>query len=268
VLGGEWRPQQSAKERNFGIVPFGPGERRQAVQHTVWYNSKLRPSTALLMLDMAGVQQGDTVLDPMGGVGTIAIEAAMRWPDVRALTADNNGRTTSAAIKNCRLARTLGALASGSTVHAQDCDARTLSTLPDGTVDKIVCDMPFNNRTDWDASKQLPGVLAELGRVLRPTSRSRCVLLMQGIRRVQRLFAAEDAHRQFHGLRISETHTVGIGGFVAYVVVLEKVAAAETPPSPIALMPEPNDCRLALSPVTQPTMSLDAPVADTASTPL
>jgi len=221
VLGGEWRTNRNPKERDFGAVPFGLGERRTFMRHTVWYNSKLRPSTALLMLTLAKVQPGDTVVDPMGGVGTIAIEAATRWSNVRALTGDNNRVTSWAAIKNCQLARD-GHLAPGSSVNALDWDARQLSNLETSSVDKCVCDLPFNNRTDWDASRQLPAVLSEMGRILKPGRKSRCVLLMQGYRRILKLLDAENVQACYHGLHLVEQRTVGIGGFIAYILVLGK----------------------------------------------
>ena len=63
----------------------------------------------MLLLLLADVRPGDTVLDPFGGSGTIAIEAAVRVPRVEAITSDNHRPTSRTAIRNikCVLGRAL-----------------------------------------------------------------------------------------------------------------------------------------------------------------
>ena len=65
----------------------------------------LARTQAMLLLLLADVQPGDTVLDPFGGSGTIAIEAAVRVPRVEAITSDNHRPTSRTAIRNIKCVR-------------------------------------------------------------------------------------------------------------------------------------------------------------------
>jgi hypothetical protein len=60
LLGGEWRPNVSLKRRQFGIAPFceGAGRPYLAKLSSPWYMPRLRPSTALLLLLLAGLKPG------------------------------------------------------------------------------------------------------------------------------------------------------------------------------------------------------------------
>ena len=49
--------------------------------HINYGRMRLRPSTCYLLLQLADVREGSVVLDPMGGVGTIAIEA--KWSELQ-----------------------------------------------------------------------------------------------------------------------------------------------------------------------------------------
>ena len=180
LLGGEWRSNANPKRRQYGIVPFTEANARPYLQgsRSPWYMPRLRPSTALLLLQLADVQPGHVVLDPFGGSGTLAIEAAVHVPRVQAISSDTDHRTSSAAIANMKLAREHG-LADGSTVVAYDWDATDLGALQEDSVDRIVADLPFGHRCRWDVEAELPLFLAEATRVLRRGS-GRAVLLMPG----------------------------------------------------------------------------------------
>lgn len=60
--------------------------------HINYGRMRLRPSTCYLLLQLADVREGSVVLDPMGGVGTIAIEA--KWSELQS-------DTTAQAEMNC-----------------------------------------------------------------------------------------------------------------------------------------------------------------------
>lgn len=193
-------------------------------------SAQLRPSTAYLLLRLAGVRAGHTVLDPMGGSGTVALEAAAQYERVRALSTDRDRAAASAAIRNFKLARP--ALAPGSSVEARDADARDLrALLEDGCVDRIVTDMPFGHRCRWDAEAELPQLVAEMARLLRPRG-GRAVLLMKGCRRLEVLLGSggeEEAAAAAAGrprLVLAGKRRVAVGGFSCYALTLEPQPAS------------------------------------------
>eukprot|EP00441_Pelagodinium_beii_P009198 CAMPEP_0197681492 /NCGR_PEP_ID=MMETSP1338-20131121/95035_1 /TAXON_ID=43686 ORGANISM="Pelagodinium beii, Strain RCC1491" /NCGR_SAMPLE_ID=MMETSP1338 /ASSEMBLY_ACC=CAM_ASM_000754 /LENGTH=65 /DNA_ID=CAMNT_0043262841 /DNA_START=59 /DNA_END=252 /DNA_ORIENTATION=- len=62
--------------------------------HQPWFMPRLRPSTSMLLLLLSGLEPGETILDPFGGCGTIAIEAAVHFKDVRSISSDNHKLVT------------------------------------------------------------------------------------------------------------------------------------------------------------------------------
>ena len=156
--------------------------------------ARLRPSTAVLLLGLANVyrlardwEDGaaaasagsadgvamPVVLDAMGGVGTIAIEAAAT-ARVRAITTDNDPDAVALARENVAAARrSRGALLGD--VAAYEADARSLRALSaehalvvDGGIDAIVVDMPFGKRFAALGGRKLRSTLREVRRCRRP----------------------------------------------------------------------------------------------------
>ncbi|KAJ1444582.1 putative RNA methylase family UPF0020-domain-containing protein [Pelagophyceae sp. CCMP2097] len=222
LLGGEWRPNRNKANYKFAVAPFGESVARAYVERlaenddTPWYMPKLRPSTSLLLLLMAGLKDGDVFLDPMGGSGTIAIEAAVRY-EVTAMTADNDRQTLSAAVKAVVRARPF----LRGTCVAVDMDATNMAAVADSSVDVIVADTPFGNRCRWDIARELPLLAREVARVLKPGGR--CVLLMKSHRRLDAVLERDSC------LRVTQRRAVGIGGFDCYAIVCEPTGALDAP---------------------------------------
>ena len=249
LLGGEWRPNRRRSGYKFSVAPFceararpyrvrdspsgeddggdgkgaGPeGGGGGGGATTPWYMPKLRPSTALLLLLLSGVGDGDVVLDPMGGSGTVAIEAAYHF-DVDATSSDNDRETTSAAVQavvearphlvgRC-IVRDLDATRLAPSRDNDREDARDGGPIPQGSIDRIVADTPFGQRCRWNIRRELPLVLESIGHVLNPSG-GRAVLLMKGYRRLEGLVAGQTR------LRLVERREVNIGGYLCYALVL------------------------------------------------
>ncbi|ABM81468.1 THUMP domain-containing protein [Hyperthermus butylicus] len=64
----------------------------------------LKPTLAYAMLLLSGAADGDTVMDPMCGGGTIAIEAAYIFEDSRIICMDKSRRHIEGAVLNARAA--------------------------------------------------------------------------------------------------------------------------------------------------------------------
>lgn len=241
LLGGEWRSNRRRSGYKFSVAPFceararpynvraspsdgndGGPEESGGGATPPWYMPKLRPSTALLLLLLSGVEDGDVVLDPMGGSGTVAIEAAYRF-DVDATSSDNDRETTSAAVQavvearphlvgRC-VVRDLDATKLAPSTENNHEDGGGGGPIPRSSVDRIVADTPFGQRCRWDIRRELPLVLESIGHVLNPSG-GRAVLLMKGYRRLEGLVTDQTR------LRIVERREVNIGGYLCYAFVL------------------------------------------------
>ncbi|CAJ1397011.1 unnamed protein product [Effrenium voratum] len=237
-LGPEWRVNsrgeiQKGPERNFHVVPVG--DRRGYLPFDVRNLPRLRPSTALALLNLAKPRTGERLLDPFGGVGTIAVEAACRFPGLICISSDKDATACHTAAAHCQLAKKLGALQIGSSLEHRRWDARKLK-LEDNSVNLIVSDLPFLNRCDFDfdgsqgARQGLAAVLREMARVLAGSGRA--VLL------VQSRHMLEDALRYSAGcgLELQEScqgqrnpRAVLIGGAACWVFLLHQVKPSAEP---------------------------------------
>lgn len=60
-------------------------------------------STARLMLHFAQLRPGEQMLDLCGGMGTIAMEAAQHWANLRAVSSDVSAKACKLADENLSL---------------------------------------------------------------------------------------------------------------------------------------------------------------------
>lgn len=118
----------------------------------------LKPSVAAALLQMAGVQAGDRVLDPCCGAGTILIEAALMG--AHAQGGDSTQDALDAAHANARAAAV--------EVDVQRWDARRLP-LASAAVDHVVTNLPWGRQIEIEVDvAQFYGELCvEIARVLR-----------------------------------------------------------------------------------------------------
>ncbi|CAK9007748.1 CRAL-TRIO domain-containing protein T23G5.2 [Durusdinium trenchii] len=85
---GEALHRLSHRPERYFVLPREVRPYLRPDVHINYGRMRLRPSTCFLMLQLAGVQEGSVLLDPMGGVGTIAIEVPGLSDDLLAIGTD------------------------------------------------------------------------------------------------------------------------------------------------------------------------------------
>ncbi len=129
-------------------------------------DASVRPNVAFALLHLAGAKDGDTVLDPFAGSGTIILEAAVRLPNSRLYGVEKSERVLAGAVAN---AESLGLLPSDRLSLVVG-NARALyQYVPRGSIDAIVTNPPWGIRvgkTD-DVDDLYRGFLASAADVLR-----------------------------------------------------------------------------------------------------
>ena len=94
----------------------------------------LRPTIAAAMVELAGMRDGHTVLDPMCGTGTLLLECSARFPKSKVFGSDESAAAVSIA------KRRLGGKAS-----IRQCAVNDLSHDP-GTFDRVMANLPWGKQ--------------------------------------------------------------------------------------------------------------------------
>lgn len=164
------------------------------------------PVVSAVLVRLLKPEPHDLVLDAFCGAATNLVVAAASTPDLRLVALDRSGRALEAARRNLAPLREPVLLAQA--------DAARLP-LPDGSVDRIVANLPFGKRVGSHAGnvELYPQFLRGVGRVLRPGGRA--VLLTED----KRLFL--DSVQRTARLKVIKEIEVATGGLhpSAYVVV-------------------------------------------------
>lgn len=99
-----------------------------------------RPSRAALLVRLAGLRDGERLLDPCGGIGVLSIEAAI-LAGVHAISLDTDAAACRAAAANASAATWI--LRGRVSVMHGDC---TRTPLPPASIDVAIADLPFGMR--------------------------------------------------------------------------------------------------------------------------
>ncbi|WP_147139206.1 TRM11 family SAM-dependent methyltransferase [Stackebrandtia albiflava] len=209
-----WRNAPGDWDVNFEPDPEGTAAELGGMYWTSRFGELVRapasttPVIATVMLRLAKVQEGQRVLDPFCGAGTLLVEAA-RGGAGRLLGADHDRRWVRSTRENLAGAHPPVTLWRG--------DARALP-LPDDHVDRVVANLPFGKRVGSHRGNTTlyPAALAEIARVLTRTGRA--VLLTED----KRLFT--ETVQRTRGVRIVKQITFTTGGAhpSAYVVTTRR----------------------------------------------
>lgn len=200
---------------------------------------RLRPTTAHLLLHLAKLQDGDVVIDPCVGMGTIVMEC-LHLQGASCLTAMGGDLELKESLRQkaaeyekqtCQwLTR------QGRALHSHAClcawDASTLP-LETGTVDAIVSDLPFGRSclSSDLLSKLMPLLLESWARVLKPSTGRMTLLcgnpqvLLDAMHLAnQKVLQQDDVYSSLllWELPVSTVRPVNIGGHVAWILVVSR----------------------------------------------
>ena len=102
----------------------------------------LRPTIAAAMVELAGVRDGHTVLDPMCGTGTLLLECSARFPKSNVFGSDESADAVSIA------KRRLGEKASMRRPEKASIRQCTVADLPydPGTFDRVMANLPWGKQ--------------------------------------------------------------------------------------------------------------------------
>jgi tRNA (guanine6-N2)-methyltransferase len=136
-------------------------------------DASIRPNVAFAMLHFAGYKAGDVLLDPFVGSGTIALEAAVRYPTNRIVGIDKSERVVKGAQANADI---LGL----KNVELTAANARNLRhVVARASVDCIVTNPPWGIRIgkNDEMDDLYRGFLASATEVLKIGGRIACLLV-------------------------------------------------------------------------------------------
>ncbi|CAJ0955284.1 unnamed protein product [Ranitomeya imitator] len=145
----------------YSVVGF-PILRQSLANRDYIQRAGLRATTAWAMASMAEIDTAKYILDPMCGVGTILLEAAMEWPHAIFLGIDKSESQLKIAVQNVTKAGVMGSVAflRGSVL--------ALPVIPD-SMDVVISDIPFGRKFTFskDITELLPDIIHQMERVLR-----------------------------------------------------------------------------------------------------
>jgi len=187
--------RESLFKRN--ITHFGP--------------TTLRATICASLLQLAKIQPGDVVCDPMCGGGSIPIEGALAFSQGFFLGGDNHDLATKRTGNNLKeFDRKIQA-------DSIQWDATNIP-LRDNSVDVLISDLPFGKRSGSKADNRVlyPQLLNSMARVVRPRT-GRAVLLTQD---KTSMFKSAGKFSKFW--KISKQMYCNIGGLAALVFLMSR----------------------------------------------
>ena len=170
----------------------------------------LKPNVAYAMLQLAGVKDGDTILDPFVGSGTIVLEAMEIFKNVKCWGLDRSGAAVKGSTANAEAA---GLADRVSFVQG---NARTLHKSYDFQFDHIISNFPWGLKTGSTADiKELyRGAIASCWGALKPGGILCCIILHD--------YVTVNLLRQSGNWDILHARVVKTGGKLPGIIVARK----------------------------------------------
>jgi len=177
-------------------------------QRVYQHPSALNPVIAYGMLRLAGLREGEKLLDAFCGGGTIIIEAAQAWENLDPIGVDINPKSVEGAWRNAASAGVSGK------VKFLVGDARRLEKyLPEGWIpDRVVSNLPFGIRSG--RVKALPKLYGEFLQSLHSLQSQGVVCLLTAQRSLLEASALEA------GYRITGARKILYGGLESWIMLL------------------------------------------------
>jgi len=202
-------------EFRFGILLTGDRSRHRRGYRIYDHPAALKPTLAYSMIRISGAKDGDVILDPMCGGGTIAIEAALTFPSSKIICTDKNPIHIKGAKMNAIAARVQNR------IDFLVEDARRLpEVLGEASVDVVISNPPYGIRLGDPSSvrKLYRDFLPTLSRILKDGGRATIITtesnyILNLIRRGE-VFRLKPAHMR----------KVRHGDLWVSIMVLEKVS--------------------------------------------
>ncbi len=195
---------------SMGILLTGERSLHRRGYRVYDHPAALKPSIAYSMLRLAGARDGDTIMDPMCGGGTVAIEAATLLEDSRILCIDKNPSYIRGAIENALAARVY------ERITFITGDSTRLEELVDpDSVDVVASNPPYGIRMGDPrmVRRVYKGLARGLAYALTPGGRAAIITTESSY--MEKVARAE-------GLRLAHARKVRHGDLWASILVLEK----------------------------------------------
>jgi len=194
----------------FGVSLSGEASLHRRGLRIYSHPAALKPTLAYVMLRLSGVRDGDVIVDPMCGGGTVAIEAARLLPSSPVICMDKNSAHIRGAIMNALAARVAGR------IRFLVGDARRMhEILGEASVDVVVSNPPYGIRL---------GSPEEVRRLYRSFIKSLYLTLKPGGRATLITTEASYVIRRGRevGLKLSHIRKVRHGDLWASIIVLRR----------------------------------------------
>lgn len=169
--------------------------------------SSLNPIVARAMCRLSGLKEGETLVDPMCGSGTIVVEGLLEIPSARGIGFDVNPEHVRGAILN--------ASSAGVVADFYVADATHLASLLRPGVDVMIANPPYGirERAVGGLSRLYRALINEGFKVLREGGR---LLILSPLQRLVERVARES------GWSPSAVRRIDLGGLTSYIYVFEK----------------------------------------------
>jgi 23S rRNA G2445 N2-methylase RlmL len=180
---------------------------RAATKHTLAY----------LMLTLAGLKEGDSLLDCTCGGGTIVLEAASMFGNkIKILAGDMHEKAVAGTKENLRLNNF-------DFVEVRELNARHLDetiqdyVLENGKIDKIVCNLPFGIQSGKQVNMRglYDQFLSSADKILSKNGKVVVLTMRQGVFR-EVIFMIKK-------YKITKEYVTEAGGLYLHIFVLEKI---------------------------------------------